>query len=164
VAIKIQGTTVIDDDLNIDNIDSATFTGTSFLKLPSGNILQRPGSPSDGMIRYNSEEATFEGYSSGTWSPIGAGGFREISSISTNTSAQASYLYVLTAGNITLTLPSSPESGNYVGVSNRSNTVTCIVDRNGSNIMGLAENMTLDVVDAGFTLYYVDSTQGWIIT
>jgi hypothetical protein len=163
VAIKIQGTTVIDDDRKIDNIDSATFTGSSFIKLPTGNNSQRPGSPSTGMIRYNSEEETFEGYSDGNWSPIGAGGFRSIETISTNTPAQPSFLYVLTSGNITLTLPDSPDIGNYIGVSNRSNTITCVIGRNGSNIMGLAENMNLDVVDAGFTLYYVDSTQGWVI-
>jgi hypothetical protein len=164
VAIKIQGTTVIDDDLNIDNANSAVFTGTSHVKLPSGDISQRPNTPSEGMIRYNSEEETFEGYSNGEWGSIGGGGgFEAITSISANTTAISSNFYVLTSSNIVLTLPVTPASGNYVGVSNRSNTITCVIGRNGSNIMGLAENMTLDVVDAGFVLYYVDSTQGWII-
>jgi hypothetical protein len=163
VAIKIQGTTVIDDDLNIDNANSAVFTGTSHVKLPSGNISQRPETPAEGMIRYNSEEETFEGYSNGEWSPIGAGGFKTTVVITENTQAERSTLYVFADGNITLTLPLEPKAGDYVGISNQSNGVTCIIDRNGENIMRLSENMTLDVIDAGFTLYYIDSTKGWVI-
>jgi hypothetical protein len=82
--------------------------------------------------------------------------------ISTNTNAVRSRTYVLTAS-LTLTLPSAPAVGSFVGVSNASNTTTCVIARNGSNIMSLAENMTIDVVDAGFTLYYADATRGWVI-
>jgi len=38
-----------------------------------------------------------------------------------------------------------------------------VVDRNGENIMGLAENMTIDKENYVVTLIYVDSTQGWRI-
>jgi hypothetical protein len=37
-------------------------TGTGYLELPSGTTAQRPGSPSAGMIRYNSTLNQFEGY------------------------------------------------------------------------------------------------------
>jgi hypothetical protein len=46
-------------------------TGTSHWTLPSGNTSQRPASPAAGMVRYNSEIASFEGYSSGAWSSLG---------------------------------------------------------------------------------------------
>lgn len=46
-------------------------TGTSHWTIPVGTTLQRPGSPAAGMIRYNSTQSTFEGYSSGAWSSLG---------------------------------------------------------------------------------------------
>lgn len=46
-------------------------TGTSHWTLPVGTTAQRPGTPAAGMVRYNSTQATFEGYSSGAWSSLG---------------------------------------------------------------------------------------------
>ena len=46
-------------------------TGTSHWTIPNGTTLQRPASPAAGMIRYNSTQSTFEGYSSGAWSSLG---------------------------------------------------------------------------------------------
>lgn len=74
MAIKISNVTVIDNSRNITNAESATFTGTSSVKLPAGTTAQRPGAPTDGMIRYNSTLNTFEGYVNGNWGPIGGGG------------------------------------------------------------------------------------------
>ena len=45
--------------------------------------------------------------------------------------------------------------GNYTG---------CIVARNGSNIMALAEDITLDIAYSAVTFLYVDATRGWVIT
>ncbi len=79
-----------------------------------------------------------------------------------NTTASVSRIYVMTAS-ITLTLPASPGAGDWVEVSNRSGTTTPVIARNGENIMGLAEDMTVDAVNAGFTLSYADATRGWVI-
>jgi hypothetical protein len=92
----------------------------------------------------------------------GGGGFSSVSAISSNTSATSSTLYVLTAS-LTLTLPSSPTVGDLIGVSNLSNTLTCVIARNGEKIMNLSEDMTLDVEEAGFTLVYSGATYGWVI-
>ena len=82
--------------------------------------------------------------------------------ISTNTNAAASVTYVLTAS-LTLTLPASPTAGDWVGVVNRSGTTTAVVDRNGSNIMGAASDLTIDTTDAALTLMYADSSEGWVL-
>ena len=105
--------------------------------------------------------------STGTNGPTGPTGtsgttFSAISEIGTNTNASAGTLYVLTAS-LTLTLPSTPSAGNIVGVSNLSGTTTAVVARNGEKIMNVAEDMTVDVVDAGFTLIYSGATYGWVI-
>lgn len=48
------------------------FTGTGATKVPVGTVVQRP-SGEDGLIRYNSDDDTFEGYGDGGWGPIGGG-------------------------------------------------------------------------------------------
>tara|TARA_R110000868_G_scaffold42198_14_gene143258 strand:- start:262 stop:702 length:441 start_codon:yes stop_codon:yes gene_type:complete len=93
----------------------------------------------------------------------GGGGFSAVSNINTNTNAVASTLYVLTAS-LVLTLPSTPSVGDLVGVSNLSNTITASVARNGSNIMSLAQDLTINVLNTGFTLTYTGVTNGWVIT
>ena len=56
MAIKINSNTVIYDD--------------QVFKVGSGTTLGRPGSPVQGMIRYNTDLNAFEGYSNGAWSLI----------------------------------------------------------------------------------------------
>ncbi len=86
---------------------------------------------------------------------------RNVQVISTNTAAAAGQQYVLTAS-LTLTLPASPTVGDTVGVSNLSGTTTCVVARNGQPIQGLAEDLTLDTLNAAITLMYADATRGWV--
>jgi hypothetical protein len=48
-----------------------SITTLGFLQVPSGTTAQRPYAPAAGMIRYNSTQTVFEGYSSGAWSSLG---------------------------------------------------------------------------------------------
>jgi hypothetical protein len=82
--------------------------------------------------------------------------------VNTSTTAVANSVYVLTA-NLTLTLPASPSSGDSIKISNRSGVATCVLARNGSNIMGSASDLTLDTASASFELIYSDATNGWVI-
>jgi hypothetical protein len=82
--------------------------------------------------------------------------------IGTNTTAVASRIYVLTAS-LTLTLPASPSAGNTVAVSNMSGVLTAVIGRNSQPIMALAEDLTVDLDGAGFTLVYADATRGWVL-
>jgi hypothetical protein len=49
------------------------FTGTGAIKLNVGTTAQRPASPVDGDIRYNSSTLQYEGYSNGEWGLLGGG-------------------------------------------------------------------------------------------
>ena len=82
--------------------------------------------------------------------------------IGSNTTSVTSRHYVLTASLI-LTLPSSPSTGDWIVFSNRSGTTTATIARNGSNIMGLAEDMTLDSEQSRGMLVYADATRGWVL-
>lgn len=81
--------------------------------------------------------------------------------INTNTNAVNGGTYVLTAS-LTLTLPATPTAGNWVVVQNSSGTATAVIGRNGSNIMSLAENLTIDSDFVSVRLVYADATRGWV--
>lgn len=70
-------------------------------------------------------------------------------------------VYCVTADSQTITLPASPTAGNEVVIINGGAFTATVVGRNGQNIMGLAENMTLDKEYAAMTFIYIDSTRGW---
>ena len=48
-------------------------SGTGVLDLPVGTTAQRPGTPNNGMIRYNSSLSRYEGYSGSAWGQLGGG-------------------------------------------------------------------------------------------
>jgi hypothetical protein len=48
-----------------------SITTFGFLQVPTGTTAQRPWVPANGMIRYNTTQSTFEGYSSSAWSSLG---------------------------------------------------------------------------------------------
>ena len=85
-----------------------------------------------------------------------------VSVISTSSLASKNTLYVLKA-DLTLTLPSSPDAGDSIKISNLSGVATCIIARNGNNIMATAADLTLDNAVASFELVYTDATNGWVI-
>ena len=94
---------------------------------------------------------------------IGAAASTKIVSniISTNTTAISGTYYVAVA-QLTLTLPLTPSSGDFVGFSNFSGLLSCVIARNGQLINMLAENLTVDIVNTAFTLQYANQTVGWV--
>ena len=46
--------------------------GTLALKVSSGTTAQRPATPANGMVRYNSTNGKIEGYENGAWTELGA--------------------------------------------------------------------------------------------
>jgi hypothetical protein len=162
MAIKIQSTTIIDDSRNIVNANSAEFVGNTSIKLPLGTTEQRPDVPEEGMLRYNSSDGKFEGYTLKGWGSIGGGGFDDVRILSENATANVSTLHVI-INTLTLSLPSDPVTGDLVGISNRSGNTDVVVARSARRIMGLEEDLTINLEDAGFTLFYTDTTRGWVI-
>ena len=105
-----------------------------------------------------------------------AAGFGATGAVSWDTTAKTTgftavdgvgYFVNTTAGAITVTLPLSPAAGAVIGVSDYANifaTNNLTLDRNGSNIGGVAADSVLVVNGAAVTLVYVDATKGWIVT
>ena len=83
----------------------------------------------------------------------------------TTQTAVAGNQYVLTnAAATTVTLPSSPSAGDTVYVTVANGLTTNVVARNGSNIQGLAEDLTLNAPYASAQLRFSNSTEGWVLT
>lgn len=88
-----------------------------------------------------------------------------ITSVVTDTSLTAAvntHTYV-NAATQTITLPASPSLGQRVLVT-IGNFTDIVVARNGSNIMSLAEDLTMDTAYLSIQFIYTDSTRGWIIS
>lgn len=57
---------------NLNVVDTLTLESTGAAILNVGTTEERPASPEDGMVRYNSTTAKFEGYN-GAWGALGGG-------------------------------------------------------------------------------------------
>ena len=92
-----------------------TFSGTGQVKLPAGTTAQRSGSPADGMLRYNTDLDSFEGYVDGIWG--GIGGAQAGGAIITNKD-EATVDYTIAAGENGLSVgPVTVASGVTITVS-----------------------------------------------
>lgn len=94
--------------------------------------------------------------------PTSAGTIGSWTDITGNTTLSANNTYRITSATAaTLTLPASPSTGDFINLSD-ANTITGAVvhtlDRNGSTIYSLAENLTLDIPNFQITLWYSGST------
>lgn len=92
-----------------------------------------------------------------------AGGLPEYNIVTTGiayTAQPSDYVVVENAG-LTITLPLNPTPGNRVVVVVAGSFLNTVVARNGQNIMGLAENITLDKPYAAMQFTYVNSLNGW---
>lgn len=50
---------------------NVTFSGTGYVQMPVGATTDRPGTPAEGMLRYNSTLDVFEGFSNNQWGQVG---------------------------------------------------------------------------------------------
>ena len=120
-----------------------------------GNVLDL-GVPSDGTITH----AKFESNTGGVvdWQTVITG--------NTTMVAGRGYFVNTTSIAITMTLPASAVRGDEVWIVDYAGTFdtnNLTVGRNGHNIQGDASDLTVSTERAGFTLVYVDSTQGWLL-
>jgi hypothetical protein len=63
LALQTSGTTA----LTIDTLQNITANSAGAFTLPVGNTAQRPSSPVNGMLRYNTTISNMEIYINGNW-------------------------------------------------------------------------------------------------
>lgn len=82
-------------------------------------------------------------------------------SATTQTAVKDNHYVLTNVAASTLTLPLTPSAGDIVWVTAGNGLLTNVIARNGSNVMGLAENLTLDNANASAQLRYINATLGW---
>ena len=140
-----------------------------FMLVPAGSTGDRPGSPTNGYLRYNTTLNAFEGYVNGAWSGIGGGNpwVTKTNADSPYTAVNNDRIFVDTSGGaVTVTLPATPNVGDSIRIIDLKRnfaTNNLTVGRNGENIMGIAQDLTADVDGNGFGLVYGGATDGWVL-
>lgn len=88
--VNLVAGTVAGNSVEFAQFSTPTFTGdvtctsTGFLKLPSGTTAQRPATPAEGEIRFNTTTGQYEGYATGNQgSPIS--GISNVTTVATLT-------------------------------------------------------------------------------
>ena len=103
--------------------------------------------------------ASFGDISGGaSWQAVQTGNF--------NANVGEGYFVNTSSAAITATLPGSPVLGDFISFIDYAGTFdtnNLTVARNGNNIQGTAADLIVATERAGFTLVYVDSTQGWLL-
>jgi hypothetical protein len=67
MTLRVNETVIVDSNRNLIDLGNGTSTGNSHIRLPNGTTVERPLSPVNGMIRYNTTISDFEGYLNGSW-------------------------------------------------------------------------------------------------
>ena len=167
--------------INTLTADTATFSSTGAIKIPTGNTAQRTAGTT-GQIRFNTSTSQFEGYQGASWSSLG--GVRSVDNntyIIAESSAGAgdNILQFFAGGNRQANLSSTglTVTGNIIiggnltvqGTTTTLNSTTLdVTDLNitvakGAATAAAANGAGLTVDGAGATLLYTSSTDSWNI-
>lgn len=156
------------------NWSATSLTLTNALKIAQGGTGQA-STPTNGQLLIgNGTGFTLATLTAGSGMTItnnagsitlAAGGLPPVTvTASTSISAAAGNHYVLTAATTaTVTLPASPTISDTVWITVANSLTTNVVARNGKNIQGIAEDMTLNSTYAAVQLRFSDNTEGWIL-
>ena len=133
----------------------ATVASNVTLTLPANDgdadqFLQTDGSGNLSFVTPAAGGTSWQAIKTGTYTAVAGQG------IFANTSG----------GAFTVTLPASPSLGDEVTIVDYAGTFdtnNLTVGRNSQPIMGTAADLTVSIERAGFTLVYVDGTQGWLL-
>ena len=162
--VEVTGSGVATDTVDFDiGGNTVSQIGEEYIKLPAGTTADRPGTPESGMFRYNTDNQSLEVYGSSSWEPAGSIKW----SIATNAvtvSKGEGIMCDTSGGGFILTLPASPQLGDTIRILDLAGTFdtdNLVIGRNGNNIMGLAQDLTLSTENAAIGLVYSNATYGW---
>ena len=143
--------------------------------------LASPPGGSDKQIQFNDGGTSFGGITMGTAGQVlttdgttasfgdisgGASWQAVITADPANAVAGNGYFVNTTSAAFTITLPTSAAIGDFISFIDYAGTFdtnNLTIGRNGHNIQGAAADLTVATERAGFTLVYVDATQGWLL-
>lgn len=170
----LTGAKLVNSTITNDKISDATITGAKLVdstitnsKITNALLKFADESstvtsiPLGGTLKFNGATLTgdtLEITGGTSWQTEKTSGFTAV--------AGEGYFCNTTSGAFTVTLPASATLGDEVSIVDASGTAdtnNITIGRNGHNIQGAAENLTVSTERAGFTLVYFNATQGWIL-
>jgi hypothetical protein len=143
-------------------------------------VLASPPGGTDKQIQFN-DNGAFGGITMGTTGQVlttdgttasfgdisgGASWQAVITADPANAVAGNGYFCNTTSAAFTVTLPTAATIGDFISFIDYAGTFdtnNLTIGRNGHNIQGTAADLTVATERAGFTLVYVDATQGWLL-
>src|SRR5210317_2357035 len=166
---KVQKTGITDNSIDADKIEDGTIVAAD---IAPGTITNEKLAGSIANDKLANSSITVNGSSVSLGGSVSAGKVSWQSVVtadgSTTTSAVAGNGYFIdtTSATHTITLPGSPTLGDEISIIDYAGTFdtnALTVGRNGNPIQGSAADLTVSTERAGFTLVYVDGTQGWLL-
>jgi hypothetical protein len=163
--VEIVGSGAVTDTVDFDIYGTLVAQiAKQYMLVPKGASIDRPDTPVNGYLRYNTDLNAFEGYVAGAWSGIGGGNPWDTKTGS-YTAANNDRLFINTSGGaVTITLPATPGVGDNVRFMDLAGTFATnnlTVARNGNKIFNQTEDLVVNNADAAFQLIYTGATYGW---
>ena len=84
------------DNLNTYKVEQTSSTGSAVI--PAGTEAQRPGSPSQGYVRFNTDIDKFEGWNGTSWGPLGADTAISINEVAATSNGQTAFTVTYNVG------------------------------------------------------------------
>src|SRR6056300_2021579 len=169
----ISAADVADGTLTVAKLTSTLDLSSNTVTLPNTSVTNDMLAGSIANAKLSNSSFTLNGtsISLGATAEISAGtSWQSVVTAdgSTTTTAVAGEGYFIdtTSATHTITLPGSPTLGDEISIIDYAGTFdtnALTVGRNGNPIQGSAADLTVSTERAGFTLVYVDGTQGWLL-
>jgi hypothetical protein len=127
-------------------------SATDAIRLPSGNDAQRPGTPANGDIRYNTDQSRIEGYSNGAWANMASGtelkDADEDTKVNVEASSDLDEIHFDVAGTQRGKISASTVEWGVTGISTTASTITSLTTNgditltpNGTGKVAVSSNM-----------------------
>lgn len=141
-----------------------TFNGKQSVQLPAGNnTTDRPAIPADGMIRYNSTDNTYEGYSTagGGWAAIGGGGAKSTVTTGSPHGFTVGDILYLNGSTYTKAIATSATAAEVVGIVSKNISLTSFELTLSGLVTGILSPASLT---AGSVYFLSDATAALMTT
>ena len=154
--LAIGGTAVTSTAAELNLLDGGTSVGSSITLADADGFVVNDGGtmktiPASDIKTYNPGGTAWQSVVTGATTMVAGRG----------------YFVNTTSSAFTMTLPSSASIGDTISIIDYAGTFdsnTCTIGRNSHKIQGESADMTVTTERAAFSLVYVDSTHGWLLT